>query len=140
MAVLIGNEILIFLDNQAIGCTTSGSVTIEGTEIETTCKDNNGAYTSKIGSDRWTAEAGGNWDTEAGVGVEELLQIKKNKSLVGFKMAVVDPTDGDEASGGLYFKGYARISNITLNSDLNSPGAFTVSFSGQGEWDYGTTT
>lgn len=140
MSKLLGNAVLIFSDNVAIGCTTTGSVTIEGQEIETTCKDNNGAYTSVIGTDRWTAEAGGIWDTEATVGVPELLAIKLAKSLIGFKMAVVNPETGNEVSGGTFFQGYARIQSITINSDLNNPAAFTVSFSGQGTWSYGTTT
>lgn len=140
MSKLLGNAVLFFLDEAAIGCTTSGSITIEGQEIETTCKDNNGAYSSVIGSDRWTGEVGGNWDTEAGVGVPELLAYKKNKTLIGVKMSVVNPVNGTEVSGGVYFIGYAYIQSFTLNSDLNSPASFSCSLSGSGDWNYGTTT
>jgi hypothetical protein len=138
MSKIIGNAVLIFADEVAIGCTTSGSVTIEGTEIETTCKDDNGAYSSIIGSDRWTAEASGNWETAATIGVPELLALKKNKTLIGFKMAVVTP--GTTTEAGTYFIGYAYIQSLTINSDLNAPANFSLSFSGSGDWNYGTTT
>lgn len=140
MGVLIGNAVLIFANEQAIGCTTSGSISIEGTEIETTCKDNNGAYTSVIGSDRWTGEIAGNFNDESSVGLEELLQLKKSKALIGIKMAVVNPVTGTEVSSGLYFIGYARITNLTWNAELNTPSTYTVSLGGSGDWSYGTTT
>lgn len=138
MSKIIGNAVLIFVDEVAIGCTTSGSITIDSTEIETTCKDDNGAYSALIGSDKWTGEAGGNWETAATVGVPELLALKKNKTLIGFKMAVVTPGTSTEA--GTYFIGYAYIQSLTLNADLNSPASFSISFTGSGDWSYGTTT
>lgn len=140
MSVLLGNAVLMFANGQAVGCTTGGSITIEGQEIETTCKDNNGAYTSVIGSDRWTGEIAGNFNDESSVGLEELLQFKKNKTLIGIKMAVVNPVNGNTVSGGLYFAGYARITNLTWSSDLNAPSSYTVSLGGSGDWEFGTKT
>jgi hypothetical protein len=140
MSKIIGNAVLMFADGQPIGCATSGTITIEGTEIETTCKDNNGAFTSVIGSDKWTGEVGGNFDDESGFGLSDLLALKKSKALVGIKMAVSDPVTQAEVSGGLYFIGYARLVNLTWSSDLNAPSTYSASFSGFGDWSYGTET
>lgn len=140
MSKIIGNAVLIFANEQAIGCATSGSITIEGQEIETTCKDNNGAYTSVIGSDKWTGEISGNFDDESSFGLPQILAIKKAKSLVGIKMAVVNPVTGTEASNGLYFIGYAYFQSVTWGGDVNAPSTYSVSLSGYGDWNYGSTT
>lgn len=140
MSKILGNAILMFADGAAIGCATSGSITIEGTEIETTCKDNNGAYTSVIGSDRWSGEISGNFDDASSFSLPEILAIKKSKQLVGIKMAVSNPVTNVEVSGGLYFIGYAYFQSVTWGGDVNAPSTYSVALSGSGDWNYGSET
>ena len=140
MSKIIGNAVLLFVDEQAIGCTTSATLNITGTEIETTCKDDNGAYSSVIGTDEWTMEIAGNWETTSTFGVPQLASIKYNKTLVGVKMSVVNTSTGSDLSGGLYFQGYANMTDFNIDAPLNGAATISATFKGSGAWSYGTTT
>lgn len=139
MSKIIGNRVLIYVDEQAIGCTTGATLNITGELIETTCKDNDGARTVVTGSDSWTMDFSGNWETTSTYGTDELLGIKLNKTRVGVKMSVVDSA-GSELSGGTYVTGYAYLSTLSIDTPLNSPAVVSGTFEGDGAWAYGTTT
>jgi hypothetical protein len=55
-------------------------------------------------------------------------------------MAVVNPVTGNEASGGLYFQGYAYLQTLTVDAPMNAPATVAGTFEGDGQWEYGTTT
>ena len=59
-----GNGVLVYLEGTAIGCTTGGTLTITNNQIETTCKDDDGAVTYSPGSQDWNIQVDGNTKPE----------------------------------------------------------------------------
>lgn len=132
MSVVIGNTIGLYVDNVLIGCLTSNSFSSTNEEIPTTCKDNNGAYQFRGGSNTAEMPFEGNFEPTAGYGLEDLLGVHKNKTRVGVKML--------DTESGLYVIAYARLNTLEWTGPLNAASTFTGTMKIDGEWDYGTET
>jgi hypothetical protein len=130
--VVIGNTIGIYKDNVLIGCLTSNSFSSTNEEIPTTCKDNNGAYQMRPGSNTAEMPFEGNFNPAATYGLSDLLGIHKNRTRVGVKMA--------DTESGLYIIGYAYLNTLEWSGALNAASTFSGAFKVDGSWDYGTET
>lgn len=133
MAIVNGNKIGVYVNNQLIGCLTSNDFTSSNEEIEVTCKDNDGARQVLAGGNSASITFEGNFDVASTYGLEDLLSVHKDKIRVGIKFA-------DSSSGGLYVTAYAYLNELTWTGPLNAATTFSGTFSVDGVWNYGTTT
>lgn len=132
MSVVIGNTIGLYVNNQLIGCLTSNSFNSTNEEIPTTCKDNNGAYQFRGGTNTAELPFEGNFDPASSYGLEDLLGIHKNNTQVGFKML--------DTESGLYVIGYGRIPTLSWTGALNAAATFSGTLKCDGPWSFDTTT
>lgn len=137
--IINGNQLLIFLDGQVIGCTDNCEFSSTNETIDATCKDNNGARQVLSGSNTWTITFSGLWDFASALGPRQLASVHKEKTRVGIKMAVTD-SNGDELSGGDYIIGYAYLNALTITGPINAAATFSGTFEGDGEWLIDQTT
>ncbi len=131
MAAVKGNAVLIFIDNVAIGCLTGGTFTSNGSPIDTTCKDDDGAPTSLPTKGPWSISGNGNYKTDSTVGLPQLLNARKNLTRLQIKYGLED---------GLYIIGAAYLNQLTWEGPLNASSTFSFQLDGDGDWDYDTTT
>lgn len=131
MAVVIGNTIGIYVNNVLIGCLTSNSFTSTNEEIPTTCKNNNGAYQFRPGSNTAEMPFEGNFDPASTYGLIDLLSVHKNRTRVGVKQY--------DTESGLYITGYAYMPTLEWTGGLNEASVFSGTFKVDGEWAYGNT-
>lgn len=139
MAIINGNQLLVFVDGIAIGCTDNCELSSQKETIDVTCKDNNGARQVLSGSQSWSITAGGKWDFASALGPQALYNSHKAGTRLGIKMAITD-TAGSEESGKSYFIGYARLNTFNIAGPLNSGATFNLTFEGDGALSIGTTT
>ncbi len=139
MAIINGNQLLVFIDNVAIGCTDNCELSSTKETIDVTCKDQNGARQVLSGSQAWTITASGKWDFASTLGPQALYAAHKAGTRVGIKMAITD-TSGNEESGKSYFMGYAKLNTFNVAGPLNAGATFNLTYEGDGELFIGTTT
>jgi predicted secreted protein len=133
MAAVKGNQVLVYVDNVAIGCLTGCTFTSNGASIDVTCKDNDGAPQSLPTKGPWQITFNGNFKTDSTYGLQQLLGIRRNQTLAQIKY-------GGENSGDLYIVGAAYLNQITWEGPLNAVSTFSGQFDGDGDWEYDTTT
>ena len=88
MSIINGNQLLVFINGQVIGCTDNCELQSDKETIDATCKDNNGARQVLSGSQTWTITASGKWDFASTLGPTQLYATHKNGTRVGIKMAI----------------------------------------------------
>lgn len=123
---ITGNGVLVYLEGTAIGCTTGGTLTITNNQVETTCKDDDGAVTFAAGSQDWNIQVDGNTKLDAPVGLQDLAVLAMNKNTVTVRMATSNVVDDP------YFEGEAFVSSFTWTNPLNAPSTYSVTFSPRG--------
>lgn len=121
-----GNGVLVYLEGTAIGCTTGGTLTITNNQIETTCKDDDGAVTYSPGSQDWNIQVDGNTKLDAPVGLQALAELAMSKDTVTVRMATSNVVDDP------YFEGEAFVSSFNWTNPVNAPSTYSVTFSPRG--------
>lgn len=119
---ITGNGVLVYLSGTAIGCTTGGTLTITNNQVETTCKDNDGAVTYAAGSSDWNITVEGNTKLDAPVGLQALAELSMNKLTVTVRMATSNTVDDP------YFEGEAFVSAFTWTNPVNAPSTYSATF------------
>lgn len=120
--VLSGNRVLVFANDEVIACTTGATLTITNAEIETTCKDNDGAVTRTPGAQDWNIQVQGNSKLNAAYGIKDLNPYAKNK-------ATLEVRFGTENEDDPYWVGDAFISSYTNDAPQNAPATWSITFS-----------
>jgi len=133
MAVINGNDVGIYVNNQLIGCLTANNIDLNRELIEATCKDNDGARNVLLGGISGSIPFAGNFNAASSYGLSQLLDVILNGTRVGIKQAV-------EGSGGLYVAAYAYLQNVSWGGDVNSPSTFSGTFEIDGPVTKGTDT
>lgn len=134
MSKVKGNSLLVYVNDVAIGCLNNNEFTSTNEEIDATCKDNDGAYDSLSGGNTATITFESTWDTDATMGLEQLLEIHKDKTEVALRMGV-------SGTSGLYIQAARAVLNtLTWSGPLNAATTFNGTFQIRGTWDYGTHT
>lgn len=123
---LSGTAVLVYIDGVAIGCTTGGTFTGTNAEVETTCKDDDGAITFTPGAQSWTIQVDGNVKLDAPVGLPRLAEAWKSKETVTVRMATANTVDDP------YLEGEAYISNFSWTNPNNAPSTYSITFSPRG--------
>lgn len=123
--VVSGNRILVFSEDEVIACSTGATFNGTNEEIETSCKDNDGAITSTPGAQNWSIDVTGNAKYDAAYGLEELQIIWINKTTVTVRF-------GTENTDDSYLEGEAYISSFSIDAPLNATATWSVTFSPRG--------
>lgn len=123
--VIGGNMVLVYVGGTAIGCTTGATFNGTNEQIETTCKDNDGAKTYTDGSQDWSIEVQGNTKFDATYGFDELVTAWKSKTEVTVKFGTDNVDDP-------YLEGAAFISAFSWEGPLNAPSTWSITFSPKG--------
>lgn len=122
---ILGTALLQSIDGDTILCSTNATLTITNEEIETTCKDDDGAYTSVPGQQKWTIQIQGNIVYDNATGVRDLQILAANKATT----TVIFGTDNVDDPA---WTGDAFVSSLVLTGGLNSPATWDVTFSPRG--------
>lgn len=130
MAVVNGNNVGLYVNNQLIGCLTNCEFSSTNEEIDVTCKDNNGARQILPGGQSWSISFEGNFNPASTYGFEDLIGIHNLRTRVGVKL---------DDSTNLNVVGYAYLNTLSWTGPLNAASTFSGEFTGDGVWDYSTT-
>lgn len=134
MGKVKGNSLLVYKDDVAIGCTTECEFSSTNEEIDATCKDNDGAYDSLSGGNTSQITFSGLYDTDAAVGLSEVLTAHKDKTEIAVRMGI-------SGSGGLYIQAArAVINQLTINGPLNGVMTYNGTINIRGTWTHGEHT
>lgn len=120
-----GNRVLVFSDDEVIGCTTGATFNGNNEEIETTCKDDDGAVTYTPGAQSWSIDVSGNDKRDAAYGLEQLKLAFIQKSTLTVRFGTENPDDS-------YLEGQAYISSFSMEAPLNATATWSVTFSPRG--------
>lgn len=123
---ILGTLMLVSIDGETILCSTSCTLTITNEEIETTCKDDGGAYTSVPGQQKWTMQVQGNIVYDNATGVRQLQELAMSKGTTQAIWGAIDNADNP------YFSGDAFISSLTENGGQNAAATWDVTLSPRG--------
>jgi predicted secreted protein len=121
-----GNGVLVYEGGTAFGCTTGGTLTITNNQIETTCKDDDGAVTYAAGSQDWNIQVDGNTKLDAPKGLQRLAELAMSKETVTVRMATSNTIDDP------YFEGEAFVSAFSWTNPVNAPSTYSATFSPRG--------
>ena len=88
--VVNGNDVGLYVEGQLIGCLTSNGFNTTNTEIDVTCKDNNGARQILAGGNESEFTFEGMFNPASGFGFVDLLAIHTNKTTVEVKQLLDD--------------------------------------------------
>ena len=127
MAVVNGNDVGLYSNNQLIGCLTGCTFTSSNEEIDVTCKDNAGARQVLPGGNTSSFSFEGNFNPASTYGLSDLIALHSNKTLVGVKQAV---------STTLRVYASAYLNELSWEGPLNAGSTFSGTFSVSGTWSY----
>ncbi len=133
MSIVKGNAVLVFVDNVAIGCLTGCTFNSQGSPIDVTCKDEDGAPRSLPQKGPWNISFNGNFKTDSAYGLPQLLAARLNQTLLQIKF-------GGSEDDELYVIGAAYLNQLTWDGQLNAASTFSGQLDGDGDWDYGTVS
>ena len=128
MAVLNGNDILVYVDGTKVAYSTSCSLEMTGPgTIPTTNKDTTG-WVTKLKS------VGAEWSISVD-GLVELLYTASHEPLNFHTLLAANSTVLLRFIGGSnnsYFSGYAVVTSFSMNAGLNEVATYSASFEGLG--------
>jgi len=133
MATVNGNDILVYVEGQAIGCLTSNEFSSTNNEIDVTCKDDDGARKVLPGGNQSSISFEGFFNPASSYGFHDLIAVHKNRTRVWVKMVLDDDPDS------LAVTAYAYLNTLTWSAPLNAGSTFSGEFTIDGEWSYTTT-
>lgn len=113
-----GNIVGVYQDDVLIGCSTGATFNGTNAEIETTCKDDDGARTTIPGIQGWTISINGNVKFDSVQGFAEFVALWKTKGTATFRFGTSNTDDP-------YLEGDGFISAFTWEGPLNAPSTWT---------------
>ena len=132
MAVINGNNIGVYVGGQLIGCLTNATFNSTNTTIDVTCKDNNGDRAILPSGNSATIEFEGLFNPSSTYGLDDLLNIHYNKTLVTIGI-------GDSnyvSSVTVYVSASAYLNTLSFTGPLNAATTFSGTFEITGTWTY----
>jgi predicted secreted protein len=121
----LGNLRLMYVDDVAIGCTTSMSLSLSSESVDSTCKDNNGARQSLAGQQNWSVSIAGNQVFENTVSVDDLVTLWKNRTEFECKLST-------NVTGDVEYTGDAYIESMEIVDNVNEVATWTANVVGTG--------
>jgi predicted secreted protein len=123
IGVVNGNNVLLYVNDTAVACSTNAEVSYTNELIEVTCKDNGGAKQYLLGSGDWNMTLEMFVKYDATFGANELWDLALNKT-------TVEAMFSNENAGDFRLVGDALITAINNVAPLN--GGVTASVTLQG--------
>lgn len=136
MAVLIGNDLFLYLNGVAVAMSRTCTFNATSDEIDVTSKDSAKAYAMKPGRVKATLSCDGLVElvSSATANVDNLLTKLKAGTAVSWKFT-------ENASSEDYIHGAtAYIVSIDLNATENSEATYSASLTVSGTWNITTKT
>lgn len=118
-----GNDIDLYVGGTRVGCLTGGSWSSSRTEIDVTCKDNNGDRAVILGGATTNISFNGLFKPDSSYGLEDLVDLYLAKSEVSLAF-------GDLSQLTLYQQAYLQ--ELTWEAPLNAGSTFSGKFSATG--------
>lgn len=118
---VIGNSLLLYMDGNAIACTTDATFDFSRVEFSVTCKDNDGAEQIRLGGTQGTFGVSGIWKFDAAYGIEDLMTA----FLAATQLTARWSTD---SAGDFYLESEVYITNISGASPVNDAVSFDATF------------
>lgn len=134
-----GNLLIVYIDDGdgngliSIACSTQATLSGTNEQIETTCKDNDGAKTYLPGGTDWNITSTGIVKYDATRGVDDLGDAFLNKTALTVRYST-------NVNGDSYYQGTATITSFSIDAPLNAPATWSVTFTGSGTLTKGTET
>lgn len=125
MAVKNGNDIGVYVGGQLIGCLTNATFNSTNTTIDVTCKDNSGQRAVLPSGNSATVEFEGLFNPSATYGLQDLIDIHKNKTEVSIGI-------GDQTTLTIYAQAY--LNTLSFTGPLNAATTFSGTFEITGSW------
>lgn len=123
--VISGNSVGIYRDDALIGCATNASFSGTNNQVESTCKDNDGAVTFTPGSQDWSMQIEGNMKFDNVEGFRQLLSEWKTKATAEYRYGTGNPDDP-------FLQGDGFVSELTWEGPLNAPSTWSATISPKG--------
>lgn len=134
MAVLNGNDVLVYIGTNAIGCLTNATFSSTRDEVEVTCKDNDGARQVIGGSLSATITFEGFYNPASAYTVEDLLEIHINNTEIEWHMG-----DQDSVINQLALHGRGTITQLEYSAPVNAGTTFSGTIAVTGAYTYSVT-
>src|SRR5690606_14669067 len=123
--VVNGNNVLLYVDGDAVACSTNAEISYTNELIEVTCKDNGGAKQYLLGSGDWTITVEMFWKFDATFGAGDMWDLALNKT-------EVEAMFSNENTGDFRLVGNALITSINGVAPLNGGCTCSVTLQGTG--------
>jgi|694.fasta_scaffold98515_4 predicted secreted protein len=126
----LGNLRLLYIDDVAVGCTTTLSASFSSESVDATCKDNDGARQSLPGQQNASVAVAGYQVFDQTVSIEDILALWQDRT--EFECKLSTNVSGDiEIIGNAYFESVEISDNVNEASSWSGNIIFTgaVTFS-----------
>jgi len=126
MAAINGTDLLVYVDDVAVACSTTCTLNINQETVDSTCKDV-GVWANSIPGRK-------SWD----VSVDGLYQLDVDISFTGLSNLILGDDINDvtlkfgQIDKNFYWSGEAILTSISLSGDDQSLSSFSASFTGVG--------
>lgn len=134
MAVINGNDIGVYVGGQLIGCLTNATFNSTNTTVDVTCKDNSGQRAVIPSGNSATIEFEGLFNPSSTYGLEDLLQIHKNKT----EITVAIGNSNYASTSTIHVTAQAYLNTLSFTGPLNAATTFSGTFELTGAWTYNT--
>ena len=124
-----GGTVLVSIDGSPIDCLTNCTFQSSNDEIETTCKNPDGAKSFRPGANEWSITADQNTTTDGtGTLTKALLQAHQNRSVIAvvFTCGTHFTVTGNVTIPTMTVTAGNAGSNTTANLTLKGDGAYTI--------------
>ena len=126
---------LVLIDGVAVGATTSFTLNISSSNIETSSKDSSG-WTDRIsGKGDWSVDFDGLYDPAGTFNFQELYDQIAAKSQT---RVVIEVANIDGVGGGELYRGFALASSLTMSGPAEEATTWSGTFEADGILNKGT--
>ena len=119
--IVRGNNMLLYVDGEAIGCTTDASFDFSREITEAICKDDDGARQITLGGTSGSFSVSGLWKFDASFGIEDLYDI----FAAGTEVTVRWSTD---SISDFYLEADCYITSLSGGAPVNDSVTFDATF------------
>jgi predicted secreted protein len=130
MAVKNGNDVLLYVGDNAIGCLTNATFSSQREEIDVTCKDNDGARQVIGGGLTASITFEGFFNPSSTYTVTDLIQLHLDNTEINWHL-------GDNEDFTLH--GLGTITQLEYSAPVNAGTTFSGTIAVSGEYEYSTT-
>lgn len=120
-----GTDFLLYVNDTAIGGTTSHTLDLGMDTRETSNKDDNGWRTLKEGMRNWSASGDGFFAFDATYGYNDLFALVTNRTYVKVRLST-------DTAGNTFFQGYGYLTNLSADTPNEDNTTYSFTFEGSG--------